>query len=190
MILDQELFEQATDDRGRERPALKGTVPQRVLRAMGLLTGETGGREEDPRVTEIPVKSMHGVRDWCLYTADFGRVEEDAQFPPPVQLVTIPCRSPTGDGNCTKMGPVRDCPLHGALSFVETPEKERVELIVVPIFPGTTLSPTERDFLVQKRERYQRLLRQREDVFAPVNMLIDVTGRSMQFWLRFWFRNG
>ncbi|MBF0583942.1 MAG: hypothetical protein HQL80_06870 [Magnetococcales bacterium] len=188
MILDDELFEYITDEKGRVYPALKSTVPQRVLRAMGLLTGETGGSEEDQRITQIPVKVMRGVREYCVFTADFGRVEEREHFPPPVQLVVLPCRSSTADGNCTKRDSERSCALFGASSSVETSRKERVELIVVPLFPGTSVPPSQREWLGNKRDSHLQSLRQWEDALAPVHFLMDATVRGMQFWIRSWFR--
>lgn len=187
MTLDNALFEHITDAKGRERPALRGTVPQHVLRAMGLLTGETGGSEEDVRITQIPVQVMQGVRERCVYTADFATVEENTPFPPPFQLVTVPCRSATEGGLCVKMGVESRCSLFGASTFVETPKKERVELIVAPVFPGDTLSPALLDRIAKKREAYLQSQRQWEEAFAPVQFLMDATSRGMQFWIKSWF---
>lgn len=190
IILDIELFEQITDDSGRERHALKSIVPKYVLRSMGLVIGEMDGREEEMEITQLPVKAMDGVSDRCIYTADFGRVENNLHFTSPVQLVTIPCRSPTGDDRCTRTGQEQSCPLFGVPSSVETPGKEKVEFFVVPVFPGTGLSTTQYDLLVQKREGYQRSLRQWEDIFVPINIFVDASSRGMQFWIRSWFGGG
>lgn len=187
MTLDNAFFEQIIDAKGRERPALRGHVPQHVLRAMGLLTGETGGSEEDMRITQIPVQVMQGIRERCVYTADFATVEENAPFPPPFQLVTIPCRSATADGLCVKMGVESRCPLFGSSTFVETPRKERVELIIVPVFPGNALSPALLDRIAEKREGYLQSQRQWEEAFAPIQFLMDATSRGMQFWIKSWF---
>ncbi|MBF0213924.1 MAG: hypothetical protein HQM00_10250, partial [Magnetococcales bacterium] len=120
-MLDKELFESITDDQGKIRPALRITVPMRVLSRIGLVSGESRGREETLQNTQIPIRAMREVREWCSYTADFGTVEDGAQFPPPVQLVTIPCRSPTGDGHCSRTGEARPCTLFGIFSSVDTP---------------------------------------------------------------------
>ncbi|MEO5362331.1 MAG: hypothetical protein H7838_01715 [Magnetococcus sp. DMHC-8] len=189
-MLDNEIFIRTTDERGRERLAIRLSVPQGVLRNMGLLTGETGGNETDLRVTQIPVKAMRGIRDRCMYTADFGTVENDPSFAAPVQLVTIPCRSALDDGQCNRMGPVESCPLFGMLSAVESPDKVRVDLIVAPVLPGGTLPAAAQPLLVQKRDLYQRSLSQWEDALAPVNMLMDATLRGLQFWARSWFGSG
>ncbi|MEO5341334.1 MAG: hypothetical protein H7837_12605 [Magnetococcus sp. MYC-9] len=187
MMLKQEIFTYVTDDKGKERPALRDTVPQGVLRAMGLLTGEAGGSDEELRTAQIPVKAMEGVRDGCVYTADFGHVEEGAEFSAPVQLVTIPCRSPTGDGHCTKTGSETPCSLYGTVATVESPGKERIKVIVAPVLPGRSLTPQQRAWLVNRREGHLKTMRQWEDTFAPVNLVLDATVRGMQFWVKSWF---
>ncbi|MBF0271594.1 MAG: hypothetical protein HQL98_06005 [Magnetococcales bacterium] len=195
-MLHQDLFESTTDDQGRKRPALKKTVPQRLMRLMGLRPdepdgpngpGEPDGKEEKYQATQIPVREMRDVQEWCCYTAEFGIVETHEQFPPPVQLVTIPCRSPSGDGHCTRTGEERPCTLFGAFSSVETPDKERVKIIVAPVLPGTSLSEPEQAMLTKKRERFHKSLRQWEEVLAPVNLVLEASTRSVQFWLHSWF---
>lgn len=186
-MLDKEFFEYTTDDQGRKRPFLRIKVPLRLLRIMGLLTGEEASREEDLRETQIPVRIMRAVREQCTYTADFGNMEESLEFPAPVQLVTIPCRSAIGDGCCTRTGKERHCTLFGVFSSVDTPDQERVNIVVAPILPGATLSSSEFELLVEKVEIYHRSLRQIEYMFTPINLLMDATNRSMQFWLRSWF---
>ncbi|MBF0191055.1 MAG: hypothetical protein HQL99_07880 [Magnetococcales bacterium] len=187
-MLPQDLFESVTDDEGRKRPALKKTVPQRLMRLMGLRQDETEGPEEDPgHATQIPVREMRDVQEWCRYTAEFGTVELPEPFPPPVQLVTIPCRSPSGDGHCTRTDETRPCILFGAFSSVETPDKERVKIMVAPVLPGTSLSGPEQEMLIKKRERFHKSLRQWEEVLAPVNLVLEASTRSVQFWLHSWF---
>ncbi|MBF0340957.1 MAG: hypothetical protein HQL95_08365 [Magnetococcales bacterium] len=187
-MLDKELFDYSTDDLGRKRPVLRATVSERLLRVMGLHPGNAeDDKEEVLRETHIPIRSMREVRESCPFTAEFGIVEKSEQFQSPVQLVTIPCRSPSGDGRCMRTGDERPCPLFGALTSVETPEKERVNLIVAPVLPGAGLSAQEQGLLSKKREIYQRSLRLWEDALAPVHMFMDATTRGVQFWLRSWF---
>lgn len=187
-MLDKEFFEYAPDGGGRDRPALREAVPQRLMRLQGLLTEEADDNEESLRVTRIPVHCMREVRERCVYTAEFGTVEEGDRFPPPVQLVTIPCRSPTGDGRCARTGDDdRPCTLFGVVSSVETPGKERLHFIVAPVSPGTSLTPSGRELLLRKRERLRRSLRHWEQAFTPVTMLMDATTRGVQFWLHYWF---
>ncbi|MBF0127062.1 MAG: hypothetical protein HQM02_07610 [Magnetococcales bacterium] len=186
-MLDQEFFVSNTDDQGRRRPALRTTVPLRLLRLMGLLTGETGGRDDEMRGTRIPLRIVREVREGCQYTAEFGSVEESEWFPVPVQLVTIPCRSPAGEGRCARTGEERPCTLFGVVASLETPEKERVSIIVAPILPGATLTLSERELLLKKRELYAKSLRLWEDALAPINLLMDATTRGVQFWVRSWF---
>jgi hypothetical protein len=187
MTLDNALFVYITDDNGQQRPCLQETIPQYLLREMGLLTGEAEGDEEALRITQIPVRFIQGVRECCVYTADFGQVEPGAPFPFPPQLLTIPCRSSTANGRCTKMGPESHCPLFGAHASVETPAKERLELIVAPLFPGSTLSPQQNEKLVRKYDEYQTAKQRWEEAFAPIHMLMDATTRGMQFWIKSWF---
>lgn len=187
MVLDEELFDYIPDDKGRERPVLKYAVPSYVLRGMGLLTGESGGSEAELMPLQIPVKAMQNIREGCIYTADFGNLEEHPDFPAPVQLVTLPCRSSTEDGECAKWGMGSVCPLVGMLSSVRTPDKERVDLIVVPLFPGNSLSPSQYEHLIEKRVHYLRSLHQWEETLAPVHFWMDAASRGMQFWFRSWF---
>ncbi|MEO5331399.1 MAG: hypothetical protein H7839_05195 [Magnetococcus sp. YQC-5] len=186
-MLDKDFFEYTTDGQGQKHPILRIKVPLRLLRIMGLLTGEAAGRDEDLRETQIPVRIMRAVRERCRYSADFGKVEENSQFFDSVQLMTIPCRSSAGDGCCTRTGEERSCTLFGVFSSVDTPEQERVNIIVAPIFPGAELSSSERELLAKKVEIYHKSLRQIEALFVPVTMLMDAANRSMQFWLRSWF---
>ncbi|MEO5352550.1 MAG: hypothetical protein H7835_04985 [Magnetococcus sp. XQGC-1] len=187
MTLDNALFVYIPDDDGQQRPRLRETVPQHLLREMGLLTGEAEGDEAALRVTQIPVRLIQGVRECCVYTADFGQMEPSVPFPPPPQLVTIPCRSSTANGRCTKMGAESHCPLIGTHASVETPAKERVELIVAPLFPGSTLSVQQLEKLVRKHDEYLASRQRWEEAFAPVHMLMDATTRGMQFWIKSWF---
>ncbi|MBF0213923.1 MAG: hypothetical protein HQM00_10245, partial [Magnetococcales bacterium] len=53
--------------------------------------------------------------------------------------------------------------------------------------PGARLSPAECEQLYKKREIYQRSLRHWEEMLTPINMMMEATTRSVQFWLHSWF---
>ncbi|MBF0180648.1 MAG: hypothetical protein HQM03_11550 [Magnetococcales bacterium] len=187
MILPDDLLETIVDANGRERLAVRATVPARVLRVLGLLMTESEADDADAVATPIPIQALQGVTERCVFTAGFGAMTPDAHFASPLQLATIPCRSATSQGHCNRTGRERHCPLQGLPVFVETPEKERVTLLVAPVPPGEELTQERMATLAHKREEWLLALRQREELFTPVTFLLDASNRGMQFWLKAWF---
>ncbi|NGZ04907.1 MAG: hypothetical protein G8237_00965 [Magnetococcales bacterium] len=185
MILEKEFFEYVTDDQGRTHLALRVKVPHHLLQAMGLLT-DASDEESALLITQIPLKSIRDIQERCVFTAEFATVEENPEFNPPVQLVTIPCRSAIGHGRCKRTGEDRPCTLFGVMSSVQTGDKDPVHLIVAPKPPGTELLPSEETWLLQKRDTYEHSLRQWDDLLTPVHLVLDATTRGVQFWLRSW----
>uniref|UniRef100_UPI00187D1335 hypothetical protein n=1 Tax=Candidatus Magnetaquicoccus inordinatus TaxID=2496818 RepID=UPI00187D1335 len=107
--------------------------------------------------------------------------------PPPVQLVTIPCRCPSGVGKCTKLGSEKTCSLFGAPAYLLTPKKERVELIAVPLYPGSSLTEEQLEHALKIRNKFVKSLNLWEEVFNPFHLVVDATHRGMQFWVKSWF---
>ncbi|GAB0056945.1 hypothetical protein SIID45300_01261 [Candidatus Magnetaquicoccaceae bacterium FCR-1] len=186
-MLDPEFFEPVTDARGRTMLALKNTVPQRLLHQAGLVMD--GAPEKDGLVaaTQLPITVLREVKERCIYTAGFATVEEGVEFPSPVQLVSIPCRSASGDGRCMRLDNEQRCTLFGFFSSVESPTRQRVHLIIAPILPGLGVSMVGRALLVEQRERYLHSLRHWELMLTPVNLALDATIRGMRFWMNLWF---
>ncbi|MBF0295412.1 MAG: hypothetical protein HQL96_09505 [Magnetococcales bacterium] len=187
MILPDDLLETIVDASGKERLAVRATVPARVLRVLGLLMTESEASDEEAVSTPIPIQALQGVAERCVFTAGFGAMTTDPHFAAPLQLATIPCRSATPEGHCNRTGRERHCPLQGLPVFVETPEKERIALLVAPVPPGAIPTLERMTTLAHKREEWLVALRQREELFTPVTFLLDASNRGMHFWLKAWF---
>ncbi|MBF0098069.1 MAG: hypothetical protein HQM04_09330 [Magnetococcales bacterium] len=186
MPLPDSLFDYLATARGSKYPFVRSFIPGTLLTSMGLQPGD-GTQEDLLHPTQIPVHSIQGIRECCVYTADFGTILEHPLFPPPVQLVTIPCRCPSGIGKCTKLGSEKTCSLFCAPAYLLTSKKERVELIALPLFPGNSLSEEQIQCAVRMREKFVKSLRLWEEMFAPLHLVVDATNRGMQFWVKAWF---
>ncbi|MBF0185056.1 MAG: hypothetical protein HQM06_11800 [Magnetococcales bacterium] len=186
MPLPDSFFDYLPEHRGLRRPFVRPFVSGQLLSSIGLPPSEAG-EPETLHPTQIPVYYIQGVRDCCVYTADFGTIVEHPLFPPPVQLVTIPCRCPSGIDKCNKLGSERPCSLFASPSYLLTAKKERIELIAIPIFPGRALNEEQLHMAERVREKFVKSLRLWEDVFAPVQLVFDATSRGMQFWVKTWF---
>ncbi|MBF0417829.1 MAG: hypothetical protein HQL86_06235 [Magnetococcales bacterium] len=148
------------------------------------------GAPEDEELfaaTQLPITALREVKERCIYTAGFATVEEGMAFPPPVQLASIPCRSASGDGRCTRLDHGQRCTLFGFFSSVESPMRQRVYLIMAPILPGLGVPVVGRALLTEQRERYLHSLRHWELMLTPVNLAWDATLRGMRFWTNLWF---